>query len=77
MALALSRSAGALDLGRVIEIIGQDASEEQHRELRCAGYRRARELILLHKAKVVRLATRLLDRSEVKSREFVDLMHEP
>ncbi len=66
--------AGARDLGMVIEIIGQDASEEQHRELRCAGYRRARELILIHEARVVRLATRLVERSEVKRQEFIDLM---
>jgi hypothetical protein len=66
--------AGLHDLGRFIEIAGQDASEAEHNELRSAGYRRANELILLHKTKAIRLATMLLERGEVKSHELADVM---
>jgi ATP-dependent Zn protease len=53
---------------------GLDTPEEQHRELRDAGYRRARELILQNEAKVVRLATRLIERGRLAADEFIELM---
>jgi hypothetical protein len=67
--------AGYSDLGKAIEIIGEDASEEQSRALRKAGYDRARELMLLHDTKLIRLAIRLTEQGSIEPHEFVELMN--
>jgi ATP-dependent Zn protease len=67
--------AGLGDLAKVIELIGGlDTPVEQHRELRYAGYRRARELILQNEEGVARLADRLIERGRVTADEFIDLI---
>jgi hypothetical protein len=58
----------------VIEIIGEGLTEGQSRRLRRTASRRARELILRHATRVVRLAARLIERSRVTPDEFIELM---
>src|SRR5215813_11278691 len=62
------------DLVKACEIIGWDAPEGQKRQMLDAGYRRARELILLHRDKLVRLAEHLYRTGTVQPDEVTELM---
>jgi hypothetical protein len=66
--------AGFSDYTKVLDIIGEDLSEKQSLDTRDAGYMRARELILMHKSKVVRLAERLAHEGRVDAPEFINLI---
>jgi hypothetical protein len=56
--------AGWGDFGKVYELL-EDLDEEAGLALRGAGYKRARELLILHKEKVVHLATALMKQGEI------------
>lgn len=62
------------DFSKADEIIGEDAPEEQRQQMIESGHRRARELIVLHEAKVVRLATRLVACGVIELHELNDLV---
>src|SRR5262249_4586569 len=66
--------AGVSDYAKVLEIIGEDISEEQSQELRDAGHGRARELMVAHESKVVCLAERLAENGRIDAEEFMSLM---
>jgi hypothetical protein len=68
-------SAGVADLARALQIIGEETSDEQCWELCNAGYLRARELILLHDTKVIRLAIHLIMRGGIEPPEFIHVMN--
>jgi len=67
--------AGYSDYVKVLDIIGEDLTEQESLELRNAGYMRARGLILAHESKVALLAERLADDGRMDASEFTKLMN--
>jgi hypothetical protein len=65
--------AGFSDYAKVAALV-EGLSEAESLELRNAGSRHARDLIITHKVKLQRLAARLVDRGAVNGAEFALLM---
>ena len=65
--------AGMGDFGKVYELL-LDIDEDAGFDLRSAGYRRARELLMLHKNKVASLAEALMTRHELDQQAVADVL---
>jgi ATP-dependent Zn protease len=61
------------DLGMLVELL-EEMSEEEAALLRSEGHARARDLLIDHKAKVIRLAERLVEVHRIDAPEFLRLM---
>jgi hypothetical protein len=68
--------AGLGDYVKMSEVIGKNIPEKESRALRDAGHARARELILIHMDKVVRLAERLADAGHIAPLELATLLED-
>jgi ATP-dependent Zn protease len=65
--------AGMDDFGKVYELLS-DFDEGAGRDLRSAGFQRARDLLTLHKNKVVSLAQALMERLEMDQQAVADIL---
>jgi hypothetical protein len=65
--------AGMLDHGKVAELL-EGILEPRAKQIREAGFDRARALILTHKANLLRVAKRLAENGEVTADEFATLV---
>jgi hypothetical protein len=66
--------AGHGDLGKVVELL-EGIPEPRAYPMREAGYARARALILMHKAKLLRVAERLVEDGKVTPDEFAMIVN--
>jgi hypothetical protein len=65
--------AGHDDLGKVVVLL-EDIPEPEAFQMREAGYKRAHDLVLMHKAEVLNVAARLVEHGKVPAAEWADLM---
>jgi hypothetical protein len=65
--------AGMLDHAKVAELL-EDISEPRAKQIREAGFDRARALVLMHKANLLRVAERLVENGKVTTDEFATLV---
>jgi ATP-dependent Zn protease len=68
-------NAGVSDYAKMIEILGDEISEEESLERRNAAYARAREILLANKAKIERLALHLVDKVHISGSNFLELIN--
>jgi len=66
--------AAASDHERVMRLLEGFSDEHGGRALRDAGWNRACELLENHRAEVIRVAERLIERGEIDAAEFMRLM---
>ena len=70
-------NAGVSDYAKMIEILGDEISEEESFERRNAAYARARKILLANRAKIERLALHLVDKVQISGSECFELINAP